>query len=184
MIDRVKEMIHVLPVALATVVKHSVLTGLRPIEACESVRLLLNFSNDVNIHHKTKEEIQYYNPQTQMLEHFRFPEIFIRRTKKAFISYITKNQLSGIATLGSSTPTYTAIRKACEHRHIRMDMHLCRKIHASWLHQSGITSEAVDFLQGRVSPSVFSRHYLTPDSSLRSRVLDALDRLKEAIENE
>jgi hypothetical protein len=40
MIDRVKQMLHVLPADMVTVVKHSVLTGLRPTEACESVRLL------------------------------------------------------------------------------------------------------------------------------------------------
>ena len=123
----------------------------------------------------------YYNSETQTLEHFRFPEIFIRRTKKAFISYITREQISGIDTLGPRTPTYTSIRKACRYRNINMDMRLCRKIHGSWLHQHGITAEEVDFLQGRTSPSIFSRHYLTPDNSLRTRVLDALKQLQREL---
>jgi intergrase/recombinase len=41
--------------------------------------------------------------------------------------------------------------------------------------------EEVDFLQGRVSPSVFSRHYLTPENTLRTRVLEALEKLQEQL---
>jgi intergrase/recombinase len=62
-----------------------------------------------------------------------------------------------------------------------MDMRLCRKIHGSWLHSHGCSTEEVDFLQGRVSPSVFGRHYLTPDNTLRQRVLDAVDKLQNEI---
>jgi hypothetical protein len=54
------------------------LIGLRPAELVESVRLI----NDVNLS-------KYYNPERQTLEHFRFPEIFLRRTKKAYISFVT-----------------------------------------------------------------------------------------------
>jgi intergrase/recombinase len=63
-----------------------------------------------------------------------------------------------------------------------MDLRFARKIYASWLHQCGIPSEEIDFLQGRVSMSVFSRQYLTPNSGLKDRVLAALDKLKKAIE--
>jgi intergrase/recombinase len=62
-----------------------------------------------------------------------------------------------------------------------MDLYLTRKIHGSWLHKCGIPSEAIDFLQGRVSTSVFSRHYLTPDSSLKTRVLQALEQLQRQL---
>jgi intergrase/recombinase len=58
-----------------------------------------------------------------------------------------------------------------------MEMHLCRKIFASYLSQRGIQSEVVDFLQGRVSTSVFSRHYLTPNAGLKDRILEAVEGL-------
>ena len=45
----------------------------------------------------------------------------------------------------------------------------------------GISTEIVDFLQGRVSASVFSRHYLTPDASLKDRVLTALHELEKSL---
>jgi hypothetical protein len=37
MIDRVKHMMQVLPPVMSNIVKYAVLTGLRPLEACESV---------------------------------------------------------------------------------------------------------------------------------------------------
>ena len=63
-----------------------------------------------------------------------------------------------------------------------MEMHLCRKIHGSWLHSHGVSAEEVDFLHGRTNPSVFTRHYLTPDSSLKDRVLAALEQLQRELE--
>jgi intergrase/recombinase len=62
-----------------------------------------------------------------------------------------------------------------------MDMHLCRKIFASWLRKEGIQSEVVDMLQGRVSTSVLTRHYLVPQQELKDQVLQALDKLQNII---
>ena len=174
MLSKVREMMRLLPATMVATIRLAVLTGLRPTEACESVRLLNTLSSsDLRV---------YYNPEQQCLDHFRFPDIFLRQTKKAYISYITKEQLSGIGISGPKTPTtWNAIRMACRHRNIDMDMRLCRKIHGSWLHKQGISTEEVDFLEGRVSPSVFGRHYLTPDSTLRQRVLVAVSQLEKEI---
>jgi hypothetical protein len=50
------------------------LTGLRDEEACQSIRLL-------------KENIDnYFDKDKMMLKHFEFPDIFIRRTKHAYVS--------------------------------------------------------------------------------------------------
>jgi intergrase/recombinase len=170
MLQRVRAMMRVLPAPMAAIIRFAVLTGLRPTEACESVRLLKSSSKD--------ELFNYYNQDQQCLEHFRFPDIFLRTTKKAYLSYLSLDNYHYFANLGPQTPTWNAIRMACQHRYIKMEMRLCRKIHGSWLHSHGVSSEEVDFLQGRVNPSVFSRHYLTPDNSLRTRVLDALKQLQ------
>lgn len=157
---------------MGRIIKFAVVTGLRPAEVVESVRLLINGENKM-----------YYNEERQALEHFRFPEIFIRQTKKAYISFITSDMLESVmpSDISDDILTYNAIRLACRRKDINMDMRLCRKIHGSWLHQHGITTEEVDFLQGRTSTSVFGRHYLTPDNSLRTRVLDALKSLQQSI---
>jgi intergrase/recombinase len=79
-------------------------------------------------------------------------------------------------------PTYNTIKMACKHRKISMQMKYCRKIYASHLRQSGIESEIVDLLQGRVPKSVFARHYFTPSLNYRDRVLQALGKLQKDIE--
>jgi hypothetical protein len=62
------------------------LTGLRPAEAVEAVRLI----ND-------KEKlIAYYKPERNALEHFRFSEVFFRQTKKAYISFVTPDMLENV----------------------------------------------------------------------------------------
>ena len=64
-----------------------------------------------------------------------------------------------------------------------MKMHLCRKIFASYLRQSGIPAEVVNLLQGRVDSDILTRHYLVPSSTLKDQVLDALKQLQKMIDN-
>lgn len=181
MLQRIKGMIHVLPAPMGAVVKFACLVGLRPVEACECVRLL-NIG-DVGI--DISDKIQYYNPNRQCLEHFRFPDVFLRQTKKAYISFVTKEQVSGIAQMscleGGSVPSWNAIRLCCRRRNINMEMHLCRKIFASHLRGAGMPAEVVDLLQGRVPQSVLVRNYLVPDASLAKRVLESVSKLQKMI---
>lgn len=121
------------------------------------------------------------NPERQALEHFRFPDVFLRTTKKAFISYITLDNLQPITKMGSKTPGYNAIRLTCKRRHIDMDMSLCRKIFASWLRKEGIQPEVIDLLQGRVSQSILIRHYLAPSQNMKDDVLQALEKLQQQL---
>ena len=171
MLSKVKEMICVLPPVMAGVIRFACITGLRPTEACESVRLL-----------KAPCGAVYYNQEQQTLEHFRFPEIFLRPTKKAFLSYLSLDNYHYFASLGPSTPTLKAITSACHRRKIKCEFHLTRRIFASWLmRQSGIESEYIDLLQGRVKQSVLTRHYLSPSNDLKDRVLDAVSGLQKQI---
>jgi intergrase/recombinase len=158
------------------IIKFGVLVGLRPSEVVESVRLLRS------VH----PNLSYFNPERQALEHFRFPQ-FIRRTKKAYISFVTPEMIELVkrsaSRLADVPPSYNAIRLTCRRKGIRCDFRYTRKIFGSWLHQhSAIPETVIDFLQGRTSPSVFSRHYLTPSQDLKDKVLDSLDRLKQTIE--
>jgi intergrase/recombinase len=170
MIDLIKEMAHKLPPHMGDIIRFGVLTGLRCSEVIESVRLL-----------KAPHGALYYNPQRQALEHFRFPDIFLRQTKKAYISFLSTDMYQWITKNRPNTPTLNAITLACRRKGIKMDMHLTRKIHGSWLHSHGVTAEEVDFLQGRTSPSVFSRHYLAPSDNLKDRVLSAVSELQKQI---
>jgi intergrase/recombinase len=76
--------------------------------------------------------------------------------------------------------TYNIIRKRLNQVGLSVQLSLCRKLFASHLRQSaGIQPEVVDLLQGRVSTSILTRHYLVPDNSLRREVLTAVEKLRE-----
>ena len=49
---------------------------------------------------------QYYNPERQALEHFRFPQIFLRQTKKAYISYLSMDNYQWIANFACKPLPY------------------------------------------------------------------------------
>ena len=196
MLQRIKEMIRLLPPFMGNIIRFACLIGLRASEVCESVRLLNSSTREENFGHPGVQKYtrtsfatrvtsnNYYNPERQALEHFRFPDVFIRQTKKAYISFITREQLSAIGILDCKThvPTYNQIRLACWTRHIKMDMHLCRKIFASWLRKEGIQPEVIDLLQGRVSQSILTRHYLVPQITLKDDVLNALEKLQRQLD--
>ena len=174
MLNRIKKMVDVLPHHMGRIIQFGVITGLRPSEAVESVRLINN-----------EETFQtYYNKLHMALEHFRFLEIFLRRTKKAFISFVTSDMIE-LAKLDyikqSTVPTYNAIRHALNRRGLNMNMSFTRKVFASHLRLCGVQPEIVDMLQGRVSTSILTRHYLVPNNSLRDQVLDAIQKLKRDI---
>ncbi|MDQ3719068.1 MAG: hypothetical protein M3311_07950, partial [Thermoproteota archaeon] len=86
LLDKIREMLRVLPPHMAAVVRHACLTGLRPTEACESARLIQNKSTFT----------EYYHPIGMVLPHYKFPQQFLRTTKKAFVSYITLDNLQPI----------------------------------------------------------------------------------------
>ncbi len=71
----------------------STLTGLRAAEGIECIRLI-----DDPERFRT-----YYNENKQCREHFRFANLFIRRTKAAYISFVSKDILE-IAQNCSKTP--------------------------------------------------------------------------------
>jgi integrase len=170
MLQTIKKMVSLLPPNMGKIVQWGVLVGLRPSEIVESVRLI----NDKDAFTK------YYDPVQMTLSHYKFRQ-FLRTTKKAYISFVSPETLEIVKNL-DNIPSYNDIRLACWKIGIKMDMRYCRKIHSSWLHQCGIASETIDFLHGRVSTSVFSRHYLTPQKDLKDRVLQSVEQLKKEIE--
>ena len=98
MIDWVKKGISVLPVDYANLIIFNTLTGLRPTESLESLKLLkLNHNN-------------YLNNQTMLKEHYKYPMQFIRR-KNAYISIVTGQLLQFIEDQVSSLYFITSVVK-------------------------------------------------------------------------
>ena len=158
--------IAILPKAYSNILLYNTLTGLRPDEACKSITL---------IH---KEEHNYLKKDVMTLEHFKYPEIFIRRTKKAYISIVTDSILE--LAKQSSVCSYNALRLAVKRRGLDMNMAYCRKIFATNLRMNGIEQEIIDLLQGRTPKSVFVRHYFRPDYKY-NRIRESINSLYRSL---
>jgi hypothetical protein len=76
MIEWLKNCCSKLSSSYSNILLFNTLTGLRPDEACKSIILI------------QKEEDNYVRKDLMILEHYKFPDIFIRRTKKAYISIL------------------------------------------------------------------------------------------------
>jgi hypothetical protein len=174
MLAWLKQALHALPSDYANFLLFCTLTGLRASEAVESVRLI----NQVQLGSQVRE---YYNPDQHILQHYKFPQLFIRRTKAVYIS-VVNDKIIGIAQSIKSTPTLNALKMASVRRHLNMRLKYCRKIHASWLHRcGGISSDLIDMLQGRIGKNIFLKHYLTPSTDFKDQVLQALKQLQRQL---
>ncbi len=128
------------------------LTGLRPIEVFACIGLLhTNIEN-------------YWNIDKGILEHYKFPSEFIRRTKKVFISVADKSLIELAKNCPVNT-SYNALKLMLKRKGLDMNMYFSRKVFATYLRNEGVESEIIDLLQGWISSSVFVRHYSPTDSS-------------------
>lgn len=116
--------------------------------------------------------------EVTILEHYKYPEYFIRRTKNAYISIITEPILN--LAKEAKPIGYNALRLRLKRKGLEMHMAYCRKIFATYLRTSGIEQETIDLLQGRIAKTVFARHYFRPDFS-SSRIVPVLESLREKL---
>ncbi|HET9805464.1 MAG TPA: integrase, partial [Nitrososphaeraceae archaeon] len=167
MLDWLKQAYQALPERYGNALLFNSLTGLRPSEACESIKII---ESDVD---------KYLNKDTMFLEHFRFPDIFIRRTKNAYISIVSEKILD-IAKQANKI-TYTSVKLTLKRRGVEMHMNYCRKIFATYLRSKGIEQEIIDLLQGRIPKNIFVRHYYKPDVRSFNRIREILNELYTVI---
>jgi len=163
------EAVRSLPEDYKAVLVFQALTGLRPGEVIESCRLV---RSDLD---------GYLNRELMALEHWRYPERFLRRSKNAYLSFVDED-LIGMVLEAGRIPPKTAIKSALRKRGLPMRMMDLRKLYATTLREAGIPREAIDLLQGRVSQNIFMMHYYKPYlKELRTRVLEAIRSIKERL---
>ena len=118
---------------------------------------------------------EYYNEELSVLEHFKY-KIFLRRTKNAYISFVSKELINQICN--SQPVTYNAIHCRFARRKIKLRLKELRSYHNSFLRKNGVISELVDILAGRVPKTVFCRRYLGEDvKALSVKILEVLPKL-------
>ena len=155
MVKWLKDALTKLPQSYGNILLFNALTGLRPEEAIQSIKILHN-----------NKEYDDYLKENSILEHYKYPSIFIRRTKKAYIS-IVNGTILGLAR-EAADHSYNALRLLIKRKGLHMNMAFCRKIFATHLRNCGIEQEVIDLLQGRSAKSVFARHYFRPDFNHRN----------------
>jgi hypothetical protein len=171
MINWLKNCCSKLSSSYSNILLFNTLTGLRPDEACKSIQLI------------QKEEDNYVRNDLMILEHYKFPDTFIRRTKKAYISILTYSILE--LAKQSVNCGYNALRLAVKRKKLDMNMSYCRKIFATYLRNQGIEQEIIDLLQGRSPKTVFARHYFKPNfTDEKQEVTVCLENLYREIKSE
>lgn len=153
--------------------KFAAITGLRKNEAIQSFNLIIKL-------HENADLQNYYNEELDCLEHFKFKELFLRRTKNTYISFVPKSLIMEIAN--SKPITYPAIIKRLKRRGLRTRINELRDYFGTFMVRHGLIREEVDLLQGRIPPNIFIRHYWSPSfKELRDRVFKALKHLEELL---
>jgi len=148
-------------------------TGIRKNEAIQSFNLVIQLQKNGNIEN-------YYNEELNALEHFKFKNTFLRRTKNVYISFVPESLISDIAN--SEPVTYSAIIKRLKRKDLRTRINELRDYYATFMVKHGLIREEVDLLQGRIPGSVFIRHYWSPSfKELRDRTLKAVNLLKQSL---
>jgi hypothetical protein len=140
-------------------------TGMRFNEAIKSYNLVIK----LKLENKLGE---YYNFDEEILEHFRFKDLFIRKTKKLFISFVSEDMINAICSINSFISNDMLVKKL-QRRGLKQKFSEIRELYASCAVKH-LRQPEIDFLQGRVSSNVFMRNYFNPTwiVDLKKRALD------------
>ena len=170
MLKWVKESVSILPSTLGNVILFNTLTGLRPDEGYKAMNLIRT------------DETAYIDRKRMLLMHYKYPKLFLRVSKNAYVS-IMNDDILQIAQKAEPITSYAFIRNTFGNYSVSMNMYYCRKVFATYLRNEGIEPEIIDLLQGRISTSIFVRHYYRPDSSKFDEIRKMLTKLHDLLVN-
>ncbi len=144
-------------------------TGLRFVEAIESYNLIINLTELGRLN-------EYYDCEKEVLQHYKFKEVFIRDSKKAFISFLPTDLVVAIGK--QETLRYNCVQNKVKRR-TGLRFSDVREAHASFFTKY-LTTPEIDFIHGRVSASVFMRSYFNPAliGDLKERVFRGLQEMR------
>ncbi|MEM3536625.1 MAG: type II toxin-antitoxin system CcdA family antitoxin [Candidatus Bathyarchaeia archaeon] len=147
------------------------LTGLRLNEATESYRLIKQL-------HTLGKLNEYYDQSKMTLEHYKYPQIFLRKSKNTFISFLKPEDVLKLAEEMQPPLSPQTLINVCRRRQIQSRWSDLREASAT-IHSKYLAPHEVDFIQGRIGITVFSRHYYNPAyiTDLRERVFKAQEEI-------
>jgi len=153
-------------IALRDFMNFMAITGLRFDEAVQSYNLIIKLAKEGKLS-------EYYDSEREILEHYKFKEIFLRRTKKAFISFIPKELVKAISD--NKLLNAAAIQTMIKRKIRKSRFGDVRELHGTLLTRN-LSEVEINFLHGRVSSSVFMTNYFNPTwlSDLKQRTFKSV----------
>jgi intergrase/recombinase len=149
-------------------------TGLRLVEAVNSYNLIIKLNEEDRLD-------EYYDLEREVLEHFRFKEIFFRHTKKAFISFVPATLIQRISENKPLT-SVVAVQNMVRKKGFKLRFSDIRETHGT-LATKHLKDNEIDFLHGRVTSSVFMKNYFNPSLivDLRTGAYLVINEIQEEI---
>jgi len=146
------------------------LTGMRLEEAVNSYNLIIDLAGKGKLG-------DYYNGEKEILEHYKFKELFLRKGKKVFVSFVPKELVERIADNEPLASRHSIGKKVSKARFSDL-----REAHASILTRH-LSQPEIDFLHGRVSANVFMQNYFNPKliGDLKDRIFKAMAEIQAKI---
>jgi intergrase/recombinase len=107
--------------------------------------------------------------------------MFIRRSKKVFVSFVPKELIERIA-LNDPIPTKYAVQAKVKRMGLPVRFADIREAHASFLTKH-LSQPEIDFIHGRVTANVFMSNYFNPKfvPDLKARVSKAIMEIQNKI---
>jgi intergrase/recombinase len=102
----------------------------------------------------------YLDKELMMLQHFRFPDLFLRKSKNAYISFITP-ELLDLVLEAKPRIEYSALDTKIGRAGFKIQVKQLRKLYATKL-RAQLPQELIDLLQGRISQTIFMKFYYRP----------------------
>ena len=149
------------------------ITGMRLVEAVESYNLIIKLSREGKLS-------EYYDSEKEVLEHYKFKELFLRKKKKLFVSFIPKEFVKRITE--EFELTRYGVQTAIKRRGLPLRFGDIREVHGTLLSRYLSESE-VNFLHGRISGSVFMTNYFNIAwiTDLKQRVFKGIAEIENKI---
>ena len=150
-----------------------VFSGLRLREALNSYNLIIDLARAGRLS-------EYYNFENEALEHYRFKSLFMRRSKKVFVTFLPKWFVEEISKQEKLT-LYQISNWVRRDKKLKSRFPELREYYATFMTR-WLSPAEIDFLQGRISGSVFMRNYFNPAliTDLRERVFKGLTEIQKA----
>jgi intergrase/recombinase len=151
------------------------ISGLRFNEAIESYNLIIRLWQEGRLK-------DYYNEESEILEHYKFKEIFIRASKKAFISFMPH---ALILKISRNAPLKEGgVASLVKRSGLKMRFGDIREAHGTLLTKY-LRQPEIDFLHGRVGISIFMTNYFNPAliKDLKERTMNAIQNIISNIQS-